>query len=416
MEQELRLDRDLLRPLAEEMARIAALSCHQDTIQNWKKLNSLQKIKPMVYFWVDQLPWHEFQSDELTLRTSHLLSQRIEQHLRRTIYLWHNLRGDMVVENKMYSPVISHDTGYGLKVEEEIAVVDAANEIVGHKYIPQISTEADIEKIQTPEVSIDNEATEEMWQIMTYLVGDVLAVEKRARCGWNLCPVDDLFTWWGIEEAMLDLSLRPELFLYAMERLTQAHQGRIDQYEQLGLISSGYGNVITGQGGLAYTDELDPGGSSARSVWGSAQAQIFAAVSPKMHEKFAVAFEKQVLERFGLSYYGCCEPLHKKIGILEQITNLRKISMSPWVDVAAAAKVLRDRYVFSHKPNPAMFAQDVWGGTQVRAEFRAFLQKTEDCIVEIIVKDVSTTRYDPGRLCDWARIAQEEIEQHLGHQ
>jgi hypothetical protein len=411
MEKDLQFDRDIIRSLAEEQAGIAALSCHEETIQNWKKLNSLKKVKPMVYFWEDQLPWHEMQSEELTLKTKSHVSRKVEDKLRKTIYLWKHLRGDMVVENIFYSPIIVRDTGFGIQVDEEIAVVDAANEIVGHKYIPQISGEAEIEKIQAPVVTVDHEATETLFQQFTHLLDGILTVEKRGRCGWNLCPVDDLFTWWGIEEAMLDLSLRPELFINAMERLTHAHQARIDQYEKLGLFSNGNGNVITGQGGLAFTDDLESTGSLAKNIWGSAQAQIFAAVSPIMHEKFAIAFEKQVLERFGLSYYGCCEPLHKKISILSQIPNLRKISMSPWVEVDAAARTLQDKYVFSHKPNPAMFAQDGWNSEKVRTEFRDFLCKVEGCVVEIIVKDVSTARYEPHRLWDWARIANEEIQE-----
>jgi hypothetical protein len=39
----------------------------------------------------------------------------------------------------------------------------------------------------------------------------------------------------------------------------------------------------------------------------------------------------------GLNYYGCCEPLHNKMDILAKVPRLRKISISPWCDVARAA-------------------------------------------------------------------------------
>lgn len=47
---------------------------------------------------------------------------------------------------------------------------------------------------------------------------------------------------------------------------------------------------------------------------------------------------KKWLEKFGLTYYGCCEPLHNKIEILQQVKNLRKISISPRADIKIAAK------------------------------------------------------------------------------
>jgi hypothetical protein len=35
------------------------------------------------------------------------------------------------------------------------------------------------------------------------------------------------------------------------------------------------------------------------------------------------------------------------------------------------------------------------------------LQKAKDCIVEIHMKDISTVRYRPQRLWEWAQIAAE---------
>ena len=95
---------------------------------------------------------------------------------------------------------------------------------------------------------------------------------------------------------------------------------------------------------------FDPARVQPADVWGSAQAQIFAAVSPQMHEEFALRYEIQVLEHFGLNYYGCCEPLHRKIHVLKNIPRLRKISMSPWADIDEAVQALGDRFVLSYKP------------------------------------------------------------------
>ena len=88
-------------------------------------------------------------------------------------------------------------------------------------------------------------------------------------------------------------------------------------------------------------------------------------------------YEVRWMSRFGLNYYGCCDPLHRKMGILEKIPNLRKVSMSPWVDIDQAVANVGDRYVFSYKPNPAVFAEKTWHLDKARDELEMVLTKAE---------------------------------------
>jgi hypothetical protein len=148
----------------------------------------------------------------------------------------------------------------------------------------------------------------------------------------------------------------------------------------------------------------------AIDLWGCATAQIFVGVSPEMHEEFALRYERRWLERFGLSYYGCCEPLHHKIHILRSIPNLRKISISPWADVETAVQETNGDYVLSYKPSPAVLAADEWDPEFARRSLREALEKMRGCAVEVIMKDISTVRYEPQRLWEWAKIAAEETE------
>jgi hypothetical protein len=168
---------------------------------------------------------------------------------------------------------------------------------------------------------------------------------------------------------------------------------------------------------LGYSSELpadgfDPAQIRSRDLWGCATAQIFSAVSPHMHEEFALRYERRWLERFGLNYYGCCEPLDAKIQILQSIPRLRKISMSPWIQVERAIQRMGDNYVFSYKPTPAIFAEDHWNPLKARLDLQDFLEKARGCVVEVIMKDISTVRYQPQRLWEWARMAAELTEQY----
>ncbi len=61
--------------------------------------------------------------------------------------------------------------------------------------------------------------------------------------------------------------------------------------------------------------------------------------------------------------------------------------------------------MLSYKPNPAVFATDHWNPDQVRMNLAEVLEKTRDCIVEVIMKDISTVHNEPQRLWEWSEIA-----------
>jgi hypothetical protein len=130
-----------------------------------------------------------------------------------------------------------------------------------------------------------------------------------------------------------------------------------------------------------------------------------------MHWEFALRHDLRWLERWGLTYYGCCEPLDGKIHLLRRIRNLRKISVSPWNNFGKVVDGIRGDYVFSFKPSPAIFVEETWNPDRARAYLQGVLSKARGvCHVEIIMKDISTVRYKPERLWDWARIAMEAAQ------
>jgi hypothetical protein len=147
-------------------------------------------------------------------------------------------------------------------------------------------------------------------------------------------------------------------------------------------------------------------------MWGCSNAQIFSDVSPEMQWEFAVKHDLRWLERWGMTYYGCCEPLERKIEVLGRIPNLRKISASYWNNTERLVEKVGDKYILSHKPTPAIFARDHWDPEGARQELRTFLTKTQGrCHVELIMKDISTVRYGPKKLWEWAQIAMEVAEE-----
>jgi len=363
----------------------------------YRKTNNLEKAKPTVHIY--EIPWHEMNVDnELTLRTKDPFCQGIEMDLRRILYSWRHMQGDMVVEPAIEQPPCINDTGFGITEEADIVRPDVNSDVISRRFHVQIKDEGDIEKVKMPVVTFDVERTEQEYQMRCEIFDRILPVQKRGmpfhnragiRCFW-FAPWDDIVRFTGVKEVLIDMFRRPDYVHRIIDRMVSAWLHRLDQYERLGLLQA-----------------------PPIELWGVGAAQIFAAVSPALHEEFALRHEARWYERFGHNFYGCCEPLHDRVDIIKRnIPRLRKISMSPWVDFDRAVETVRDEVVFAWKPNPAVLAAPVWDPEVVRKDMEKKLKKAENCVMEIHMKDISTVRYQPQRLWEWAKIASEVTDKY----
>jgi len=405
---------DVLKRLAHEWAEISNLPGHKEKARLWQKLNDLESERPMV--WIDEIPWHEMNyNDELTIQCSNSWAQSQEELMRRTIYQWKHMPGDMILNPWLDCPLSIHSSDFGIIEDVDLAVTDPNSDIVSRHFNIQIRDMDDLEKIKIPAISQNIEATEIRFQLMNEIFGDILPVRKQGQTHIWFTPWDYLIRWWGIQEAMMDLILKPDMVHAFYERTVQAWMKELDQFEAQNLLSLDCNNTRIGSGGYGYTGELpgdpfDPDWIRPHNMWGCSNAQIFSEVSPEMHWEFAIEHDLKWLERWGLTYYGCCEPLAGKVHLLRKIPNLRKVSCSPWNNTRQFIAELGNEYVISRKPSPAIFAEEAFDPGQARREIRDFLEQCGGaCHVEFIMKDISTVRYDPQRLWEWEEICMEEV-------
>ena len=396
-------DKKILRELGKEIVEIATSPVNEEYKERQRRINDLEMVEPIIYIY--EIPWHEMNvNDELTLRTRHPLCRRFEWRLRRIIYKWRHKLGVPVDDPRFdytgLDPVIVqplqdyvHDTGYGLPVKEDIVRVDSRSPVVSHRFHIQIKDEEDIEKIKMPKVTFDRERAEKEFQMLCEIFDNVLPVEKRGVLSFWFAPWDDIVQWTGVKEIIVDMFRRPDYVHSLVDKVVDVWLHRLDQYERLGLLQD-----------------------HPMRLWGVGAAQVFAALSPAMHEEFALKHEKRWYEKWGRNYYGCCEPLHHKVDILRRnIPRLRRISISPFADFDKAVENIRDEFIFAWKPNPAVLAASVWDPEAVRRDMEEKLEKARrfGCVLEIHMKDISTVKYQPQRLWEWARIAAEVAEKYV---
>jgi len=402
-------DRDILRTLAGEIADIAALPVHDEKRRMWRALNALRPERPMVL--VEEVPWNEI---GLVLECEDAECRAYEQDLRRSLYRWKHFAADWIVEPFIAVPKAVHNTGFGIKAHVEYLATDPENHIRAQHYENVFQTDADLDKIQTPVVTHDTAETDRRLAVARELFGGV--IETRL-VGFDPCYLtiwDPLSSWMGVEEALYSIIDRPEYIHEIMERLTRGTLSMLDQAEELDVLCKTQTWVhCTG----ALCNDLPQSGSDPEhprlhDLWVRGMAQMFSTVSPEIFDEFELAYFKRLAERFGLSYYGCCEPLDDRIDLLRTIPNLRRISMTPWTNQQRGAAAIGGDYVFSRKPNPAAVAGETFNEESVRVDLAETVRicREHGCPCDFTLKDISTVRYDPQRLDRWTRIAMEVVE------
>jgi hypothetical protein len=362
---------------------------------------------------IDQIPWHEMNvDDELTLHTEAAFARELETDLRRTLYQWAHMRADMVVRPLVQVPkVIRHD-GFGAGKVEETLAQDAENEIVAHHYIDQFPDEGDERRIRVPTVTLNVAATADRESMAHDVLDGILDVQMQ-----GLLPSyelwDQLVEMRTPELVLFDLADRPEHMMAIAEAWSAAWLAYLDRLEDGGLL--GYDQSYIHCTG-AFTDELpkdgfDPAKPRAGDLWTYGMAQILGSVSHAMSEEFELPFAQRWYARFGLGYYGCCDPLHNKIDLVRRIPNVRKISISPWSHLEKAAEAIGGDFVMSRKPSPTSLAMDSWDVDATLVEIRRAIEVTTatGTPMELILKDLSTVRREPQRLWDWERRVMEIV-------
>ena len=311
----------------------------------------------------------------------------------------------------------AHISGIGLETEEEIIKTDEKNHIVAHRYSDKLKTDEDLEKLRYHTVTYDEAGTKKQFEFTADTIGDIIPVKITGlSCDYGLGHGlwDRVSTLRGVENLLTDLAERPEFMHKTAKKLTDILIDKIKKIEEQGLLGAEQTYIHCTP---ALTDDLtrpeDYDNIKAHNIWGRAVAQIFGSVSKAMHDEFDITYAEAAMKPFGMVYYGCCEPLDNKIDILKKMKNLRKISITPWANINAAAEAIGGDYVVAAKPNPANVSVGFDEGV-VKKELKEIVNavKKNGCSCDIVLKDISTVAGKPERLLKWAEIAMETVNNY----
>lgn len=415
-------DQQIVRELAKQYMELACSEKQQKRNARFLATNDLKIVRPPVL--MDEIPWHEMEIDgELTCLCQEERARNVEKMLRTALYRWKYFRCDALMEPFFRLHSVLESTGNGLQNKETILRKDDKNHIVSHHYEDVLEDEEALEQMfRLPEFTLRPDKDEENLTYYTDLLGDAMPIQQ---CGvapmistWGAAylyfmPWDIIAGLRGMEPILFDLYDRPEYMHRIMDCLCKTVMHHLDFLEaHAAPIHPTPINLHCTPGAVSGLAE-----SGLKATWFRGAAQGFGSVSPEMHEEFEIEHILPIAQRFAYTYYGCCEPLDKKMGILRRIPNLRKVGVSPWANVDVMAEQIRGNYVYSRKPNPAHVAIST-DPEVIRKEAEATVKACirHGCPMDYTLKDISTVSYRPQNLILWADTVSKVMDEYYGEE
>lgn len=406
-------DKQILSELGKKVAEIAARPIMKERAQLWKDHNMLKDTRPLILCDPEN-GWNEILPDK-DYKCSNSIARHWESLLRKYIFWGDFMNDDMVIEPYFNLPYVFNKVPW--MVGDKKAGANQGQKVAdGTSYhIDTILTDySQMDEIRSEELEIDYKTSELLLETAKEIFSGSLEARLNTTWFWSFGMSDEMAFLRGLENMMFDFYDEPEAFHQVMQKILDAMMRRMDFLEEQGLFCLNNDGTYVGSGGLGFTDELPAPDFSGRvrtkDMWGLAESQNTVSVSPEMFEEFIFPYQEQMMNRFGLSCYGCCEPLDKRFDIIKRVKNLRRVSVSYWADKEIMAQKLGKNYIYSLKPTPTDLAVPVMDQDHVRKSLREYLRIAKNNHVELLMKDNHTLGKNPENVINWVRIAREEIE------
>lgn len=398
-------DRELLIRLAETYQHYAEdpIEIEKQTLQRRK--NNLDWVRPLVICF-PEISWREIIRDE-DLLCEGTIARGWERELRQKIFTAALGSGECLPD--------SFNLGYlhgGLEWGIHMQQIGDLSE-GSYCWEAPIQKPEDIEKMKLPTMKVDFDGSAAMLAMAEDVFSGVLPVRRKGAWFWTTGLTQTFIHLRGLNQMMFDMVDNPDFVHALMALLADGTAALLDELQQKQLLYPNWDIAYCGSGGVGLTDALPQhdhdGAVRLRDQWGFSESQETVGVSPRMFAEFVLPYQAPLMEKFGLTYYGCCEPLDQRWKYLKDLSNLRRVSVSPWSNRQKMADFLGQDYVYCLKPNPAFLAFDQFPEEEIREYVRETMSIAGECHLEFILKDVTTVRNEPDRIKRWVKIVKEEI-------
>ncbi|OGV71714.1 MAG: hypothetical protein A3K19_12360 [Lentisphaerae bacterium RIFOXYB12_FULL_65_16] len=406
-----RAGRDVVRELAKRVAELARSEENARRLKRWCDFNTRRELdRPPVICHPGSGVWEELLPRAASVVAKDPWLAGVEYAFRQQLFKWHDVGDDTVIVPWYGVGRIMRLEGdhlWGVPVQHVHAKVDTGgvSTRAAWRYEPPLREESDLERIKPPKYRYDVEATRAGVARTQELLGDIFEIRE-------VCAVPGPGAWlhgWatelrGVEQLLFDLMDRPEWVHRLMRTLMEGFLGVMDQFEQARVLTP------NNHGIMACDDlpqkDFDPKRVRIKDLWGRGESQEFQAVGPVQYEEFLLRYQIPILQRFGITYYGCCEDLTNKIDLVLSIPNLRRFVCSAWTNLGKVAEAVgrKTTLEWRQKASDVVFPKDLSG---VKLHLDSGLRSARGCNVMIVLQELETVAGHQRRLADWAAMAKD---------
>ena len=409
-------DRNTIRELAKKWMELASQPVMNERKKLWKAVHDLKSERPVIL--VETSPIEGYVSPS-ELRCSDTFLRAVEKNMVDNVRHAEEVGDDIVFEPYYRIGWQLDISDFGVPVEMKPATTAQGDQSLGYSFNFPIKKPEDIKKLKKRTFAVDREKTMKSKEMLEDLMGDMLPVKVAnydpfaGELGNNEWTGMFFFglTWQvyrfiGNDGLLYWLYDAPDTIHWLMEFMYDDRVELFEFLEREKLIEVNTDSQMAGPRSYGYVSDLPPpdyeGEVTLKHLWGWAESQEATIISPKMYKEFVLPYLAQLSSRFGLVYYGCCEPVDDRLElIMEAIPNLRSVSVSGWADFEKVGEMLGKKYVYSRKPTPSYMsgAQPDW--ELMEEDMKKTYAATKDCNVEILVRDLYTIEGDRPRLRKW---------------
>lgn len=410
-------ERAYLRELAKKQAEYANLPIMAERAALWYRHNALQGERPLVV-----MEMGTFERDMLPEpRCVSPAAVEIERNLLRPIISHEEIDDDKVVPDCFAVPWQIHQDEFGVEIPVDRGIDQVGRSVGYHWQHPIRTLREDFGKLKPATFRVDRDATRAWQDVAQDILGDILPVIiNNISLRWHAALCAKVVRLMSLEKMMFAMIDEPDELHALMAYLRDNLLAYAEWQEQEGLLVLNNGNDYAGAGSYGFTTELPTeayqrtGRVTTRDLWFNINSQETVSISPRMYGRFVHPYYRDICERFGLVYYGCCEPVHDIWqDYVSKLPHLRKVSISAWCNEEFMGEALKDSgVIYSRKPSPNF----VGVGSTLDAEgFRAHIAKTlraaRGCRAEIIFRDIYTVSGDRAKPGQAVKITRQAIEE-----
>ncbi len=405
-------DIDIVRGLAAKLMEYEATPENIERRDAWYKLDSGAGDRTMVLAEAGGVQQEVF--PEAHFKCESEQGRGLERGLYRQLFNFEQLKDDHVIEPFINIPWQVDQGNYGVEAVQHVPDTDGS---LGARSwdAPLKNLDEDFNLLKPREFSVNRDKTYAQKEALEKVFEGITPVRIRGKFWWTLGMTINAIDLIGLENLMLYMFDNPEGLHRLMAFLCDDHIRFAKWLEGEGLLCLDNENDYIGSGSMGYTGKLPQKdwkpGDKVRTcdMWALLESQETVGVGPEQFEEFIFPYQAEIAEHFGQIYYGCCEPVHTRIHILKRLSNLARMSVSPWADEEKMAAELGRDIVYSRKPNPSLISTGNFDEAVIRRDLRKTLDTARGCRLEIVMKDVHTLNNEPERLSRWVQIAREEI-------